>query len=178
VSYGWQCLVIRDTNDYDNETDSGKKGVRSVSARVLLLVRPFARHQVLGTSLIRSIEYYSWKSIMLTFPKIITRSMLIVLVVISADSLVASEMIPFGFSFVEIIGDVMLVEVAILFIVAGLIDFSSSIGAAQFRKSVLGSKQDYSQSVHKEAERKAVVLVLAGIFIFMVLLGIAVIIHN
>jgi len=115
---------------------------------------------------------------MLTFPKIITRSIVIVLIAMCADALVASETIRFGFSFIEIIGDVMLVEVAILFIVAGLIDFSSSIGAAQFRKSVLGSKQDYSQSVHKEAERKAAVLVLAGIFIFMILLGIAVITHN
>jgi hypothetical protein len=103
--------------------------------------------------------------------------MLIVACAIAGDGFVAYGMIPFGFSFIEIIGDLMLVEVAILFLAAGLIDFSSSIGAVQFRKSVLGFKQDYSQSAHKEAERKAAVLVLAGVVIFAILIAIAVLAH-
>jgi hypothetical protein len=90
------------------------------------------------------------------------------------DGLVAYGLVLFGFSFVETIGDLMLVEAAILFLVAGLIDFSSSIGGAQFRKTVLGAKQEYSQSAHKEAERGAMVLVLAGVFTFLVLMAIAV----
>lgn len=111
---------------------------------------------------------------MLTFLRIVRGSLLIAASAMVGDVLVAYGMILFGFSFVEIIGDLMLIEVAILFLLAGLIDFSSSIGAAQFRKTVLGSKQEYSQSAHKQAERRAVVLVLAGVFMFVVLMMAAV----
>ena len=112
---------------------------------------------------------------MLTFRRIIGRSLLIATGATLGDGSVAYGMTFFGFSFVEIIGDLMLVQVAIFFLVAGLIDFSSSIGGAQFRKTVMGSKQDYSQSAHKDAGRRAVVLVLAGVFMFVVLLVVAVI---
>jgi hypothetical protein len=112
---------------------------------------------------------------MLTFLRIIGRSLLIAAGAIVGDGLVAYGMALFGLSFVEAVGDLMLVEVAILFLVAGLIDFSSSVGAVQFRKAVLGSKQEYSQSAHKDAERKAAVLVLAGVFMFVVLTVVAVI---
>jgi len=100
--------------------------------------------------------------------------MLIVAGAIASDVLIAYGTMLFGFSFKEIIGDLMLIEVAILFVVAGLIDFSSSIGAVQLRKSVLRSKQDYSQAAHKEAEKKAAVLVVAGVSIFAILMAIAV----
>jgi hypothetical protein len=115
---------------------------------------------------------------MLTFLRILSRSLLIAAGAILGDGLVAYGMGLFGFSFVEAIGDLMLVEVAILFLVAGLIDFSSSVGAVQFRRAVLGSKQDYSQPAHKEAERKAAVLVLAGLFMFVLLTVVAVLIRS
>jgi hypothetical protein len=115
---------------------------------------------------------------MLTFLKVATRSILVAVAAMAADALVAYEMIQFGFSFVGIVGDMMLIEVAILFLIAGLIDFSSSIGAAQFRKTILGSKRGYSQSVHKEAERKAAVLLLAGVFILIILCATALLTHG
>jgi hypothetical protein len=79
----------------------------------------------------------------------------------------------YGPSLVEIIGDLMLIEVAVLFLVAGLIEVSYSIGGAGFRKNVLGLKQEYSQYAHKEAERKALVLIFAGLFMFVVLIAVA-----
>jgi hypothetical protein len=111
---------------------------------------------------------------MLTFLRIIGRSLLIAAGAMLGDGLIAYRMVLFGFSFVEIMGDLMLVEVAMLFLVAGLIDFASSVGAVQFRKTVLGSKQEYSQSAHKEAEKRAAVLVLAGVFMFVILMAVAV----
>jgi hypothetical protein len=111
---------------------------------------------------------------MLTFLRIIGRSLLIAAGAMIADGLVAYGTVLLGFSFVEIIGDLMLVEVAILFLVAGLVDFGSSVAAVQFRKTVLGSRQEYSQSAHKEAERRAAVLVLAGVFMFVILMAVAV----
>ena len=115
---------------------------------------------------------------MLTFLRIIGRSLLVAAGVIVGDGLVTYGIALFGFSFVEVIGDLMLVEVAILFLVAGLIDFASSVGSVQFRKSILGSKQEYSQSAHKEAERKAAVLVLAGVFMFIVLTVVAILMRS
>jgi len=115
---------------------------------------------------------------MLTFLRIIGRSLLVTASVIVGDGLVTYGITLFGFSFVEVVGDLMLVEVAILFLVAGLIDFASSVGAVQFRKTILGSKQEYSQSAHKEAESKAAVLVLAGVFMFIVLMVVAILIRS
>ena len=111
---------------------------------------------------------------MLTFPKVLTRSLMIAAGAILGDGLVSIGMTLVGFGFVETIGDLMLVEVAFLFLVAGLIDFSSSVGAAEFRKTLLHSRQEYSQSAHKEAERRALVFVSAGILIFATLIVVAV----
>ena len=68
----------------------------------------------------------------------------------------------------------MLIEVAVLFILAGLLDFSRSIGAVEFRKMILGSKQEYSSSAHKEAEKKAVVFFLGGIILLSMLVVLAI----
>ena len=110
---------------------------------------------------------------MLTFPRILARSLLVAAGAMLGDGLVSFVLSLFGLSFIEIVGDLMLVEIAVLFLVAGLIEFSYSIGGAGFRKNVLGSKQEYSQSAHKEAGRKALVLILAGVFMFVVLIAVA-----
>ena len=115
---------------------------------------------------------------MLTFPKILGRSLLVAAAAILGDGLVSIGMSSLGYSFVEVQGDLMLVEVAILFLVAGLIDFASSVGAVEFRKTLLHSKQEYSQSAHKEAGRRALVLVIAGILILGVLILGAVLIRS
>ena len=81
---------------------------------------------------------------MLTFPTIIGRTLRIVGGLLLADGLAAFALTFLSYRFIEILGDFMLIEVAILFILAGLLDFSRSIGAVQFRKVILGSKQEYS----------------------------------
>ena len=115
---------------------------------------------------------------MLTFPRILARSLFIAVCAIFGDSLLSIGLTYFGSGFVEIIGDLMLIEVAVLFLVAALIEFSYSIGGTGFRKNVLGSKQGYSQSAHKEAGRKALALVFAGVFMFAVLIAVAVFIRS
>jgi len=111
---------------------------------------------------------------MLTFPKLLIRSLLIVAGAVLGDGLVSLGGALFGFNFAETIGDLMLVEVAGLFLIAGLIDFSSSLGATHVRKAVFGSKQEYSQSSHSVAQRRALVLVLAGTIMFVILIVIAI----
>jgi hypothetical protein len=112
---------------------------------------------------------------MLTFLAICIRSLRNAGGVLAADILVAYGISFSGFRFIELLGDLMLLEVAILFIAAGLLDFSSSIGAVQFRKVILGSKEAYSRSAHSEAEKRAVVFFMTGLIIFMILIGIAII---
>ena len=92
------------------------------------------------------------------------------MVLLVADSLAAYALTFLSYRFIEVMGDLMLIEVAILFVLAGLLDFSTSIGAAQFRKTILGSKQGYSSSKHKEAEKTALVYFLGGLIIFLMLI--------
>ncbi len=61
-----------------------------------------------------------------------------------------------------ILGDLLLLEVAALFITAGLIDFSSSAALVQVRRALLSSSEQFSSSKRKDTERKAMVLVFAG----------------
>jgi len=110
---------------------------------------------------------------MLTFPAIFIKSVRNAGGIIAVDVLVTYLISFYGLSFIELVGDLMLIEVAFLFIAAGLIDFSSSIGGAQLRKVILGSKEGYSRSAHKEAEKRASIFFLTGLIIFMLLVVIA-----
>jgi hypothetical protein len=106
---------------------------------------------------------------MLTFLTMLGRSVRIVAGLMAVDFLVSYALTLLSYAFVETLGDFMLFEAAILFILAGLLDFTSSIGGTQFRKVILGSREDYSSSKHKEAERKAAVFFIGG-FVLLLLL--------
>ena len=110
---------------------------------------------------------------MLTFLTILGRSLRIAGGLLFADGVAAYGLTFLSYRFIETIGDSMLIEVAILFLMAGLLDFSSSIGAVQFRKTILGSKQEYSSSAHKEAEKKAAVFFLGGVILLLMLVVLA-----
>ncbi len=110
---------------------------------------------------------------MLTFLTILGRSLRIAGGLLVADGLAAYSLTFLSYRFIETIGDSMLIEVAILFLLAGLLDFYSSVGAVQFRKVVLGSKQEYSSSAHKEAEKKALVSFLSGVILLLMLIVLA-----
>ena len=110
---------------------------------------------------------------MLTFLAILGKSLRIAAIILVADFILAYGLMFLSYSFVETVGDIMLIEVAILFILAGLMDFSSSLGAAQFRKTILHSKEGYSSVKHKEVERKAALFFFVGLVIFSVLVILA-----
>ena len=111
---------------------------------------------------------------MLTFLTILGRSLRIAGGLLIADGLAAYSLTFLSYRFIETLGDSMLIEAAVLFILAGLLDFYSSIGAVQFRKTILGSKQEYSSSAHKEAEKKASVFFLGGAFLLFMLVILAI----
>jgi len=108
---------------------------------------------------------------MLSFLAILRKSLQLVVAMLALDCVAAYLLTLLKYAFIEVIGDLMLGEVAILFIVAGLLDFGSSIGMIQFRRVVLASKEIYSSSKHKESERRASVLCLTGLFLFLILIA-------
>ena len=106
---------------------------------------------------------------MLSFLNMLRRSLLLVAGLLAVDTVAGYLLTFLKYTFIEAMGDIMLVEVAALFILAGLLDFASSIGVTQFRKTFLASKQGYSSLKHKESERKALVFFLAGLILFLML---------
>lgn len=92
-----------------------------------------------------------------------------------ADALVSLLLMQVGMSFSEIVGDLLALEVAVLFVVAGILDFSSSVAVAQFRSRVLASKEGFSASKRKDIERRALVFVISGIALFAILVLLAVV---
>lgn len=106
---------------------------------------------------------------MLTFLTILGRSVKVAGGLLAADLAAAYTLTLLSYPFIESMGDFMLVEAAILFILAGLLDFSSSIGGTQFRRVVLGSKEEYSSSRHKEIEKRAAVFIMGGLIMLMML---------
>jgi len=108
---------------------------------------------------------------MLTFLKILRMAMLLSGAILAVDGLAALLLTSVNYAFIETIGDLALVEVAILFILAGLVDFASSVGMAQLRKSFIRGEKGYSASKHKESERRASVLIVAGLILFLLLVA-------
>jgi hypothetical protein len=111
---------------------------------------------------------------MLSLLRIVRRSFALSAAILAADGIAAYLLEFLNYAFIESIGDLILVEVALLFIVAGLMDFATSIGGAQFRRMILTSKEGYSASKHKETERKAAVLFLAGLILLLLLISTAI----
>ena len=106
---------------------------------------------------------------MLTYAAIIVRSLKIDAALFIIDVVTAflpfSEMI--DMSPIGVIGDLLLAEVAALFIIAGVLDFASSIGMTQFRKVILSSKEDYSPDKRRQTERAALVYLFAGLILLL-----------
>jgi hypothetical protein len=73
----------------------------------------------------------------------------------------------------DTIGDLLLLEAAILAIAGGLVEFSRSKGVYEFRRVALQSKEDFSIAKHSEASKKAVVLFSAAAILFLLLVIVA-----
>jgi hypothetical protein len=106
---------------------------------------------------------------LLTYGAIIVRSLRIDAALFIIN--VVTAFLPFSkmidMSPIGVIGDLLLVEVAALFIIAGVLDFASSIGMTQFRKVILSSKEDYSPDKRRQTERAAMVYLFAGLILLL-----------
>jgi hypothetical protein len=109
---------------------------------------------------------------LLTYTAIVVRSLKIGAALFVIDIVIAFlpfskmiDMTPIG-----VTGDLLLIEVAALFIIAGVLDFASSIGMTQFRKVLLSSKEDYSPDKRRQTERTAMVYLVAGVILLFAMI--------
>jgi hypothetical protein len=87
-----------------------------------------------------------------------------------ADLLIGAVLIPARLSALGIVGDFLLVEVGLLTILGGLVEFSRSKGVYEIRRITLLSKEEFSTTKHDEASRRALVLFSAALTLFVLLL--------
>jgi hypothetical protein len=115
---------------------------------------------------------------MLTYADVFRRSLIFATVLFTADLFVA--LLPIStridFSFAGVVGDLLLTEVAVLFLAAGVLDFSSSFAMTAFRK-LLSSNVDRSLDRRKESERNALVFLMAGLLLLVVLSSLSIYDH-
>jgi len=111
---------------------------------------------------------------MLSYLDVVRRSLKSACVLLAADAGIA--FLPFwsriDFSRVGVVGDLLLVEVAALFVGAGILDISSSVGMAGLRK-LLSLDVEYSPAKRKKVERNAMVFLLTGFLLFVAMILLA-----
>ena len=106
---------------------------------------------------------------MLSYIHILERSIVITAILLLVDTL-AVTILNGIVKPLEIFGDLLLLETAALFLIAGMIDLASSIGTIVLRKSFLSSKEVYSADKRKRSERRALPMVGSGLMLLFVVL--------
>ena len=112
---------------------------------------------------------------MLTYTQILLRALrisgLLILVNVLVVILLRAIIGP-----LELFGDLLLVETPLLFFLAGIVDFGSSLSFAQFRKMISGSEREFRPELRKEAERRALIFVVSGAILFMIMVLLAIVV--
>lgn len=102
------------------------------------------------------------------YRRIVRRSVRVCVLLVAVDLVVALLAMIIGRSPANAFGDLLLLEVAALFLAAGLLDLSSSVGMGQFRRAVMASKEESSPSKRRESEQHTLVFFVAGSILFAV----------
>jgi hypothetical protein len=71
------------------------------------------------------------------------------------------------------LGDLTLVEVGLLAILGGFLEFSRSKGVYEFRRLAFGEEEEFSSGKHREASRSAVAFFSAALLLFSLLIVLA-----
>jgi len=108
-----------------------------------------------------------------SYSKSIRKGFLVAAILLIAVFVVAALSMLLGLPSLETIGDLLLLEAGVLAIAGGLVEFSHSKGAYEFRRVALQSKDDFSIAKHSEASRKAIVFFSAAAILFLLLLILA-----
>jgi hypothetical protein len=112
---------------------------------------------------------------MLTYADVFRQSLKYSGIILAGDLVVA--FLPFSSwidsSRIGTVGDLILVEVAVLFMIAGILDISSSAGMAGFRK-LFSPNVEFSSAKRREVERKAMVFLICGFLLLVAMIVLAI----
>lgn len=72
-----------------------------------------------------------------------------------------------------ILGDLTLVQVGLLTILGGFLEFSRSRGVCEFRRLAFGEEEEFSSAKHRAASRSAVAFFSAALLLFSLLIVLA-----
>jgi len=112
----------------------------------------------------------------LTYTQVLYRSLRISAILLIVDWIAVYLSRNYVYPY-ELFGDLLLIETAALFLVAGILDFGTSVGFAGFKSffthSRRSSEESFSASTRKDTERRAMVLVVSGFTLFVILVLLA-----
>jgi hypothetical protein len=77
------------------------------------------------------------------------------------------------FALTDVLGNLLFLETATLFMIGGILDFGTSAGITQLRKLLLSSKESLSLAKRQENERNALVFFVAGIILLSIMIVLA-----
>ena len=105
----------------------------------------------------------------------IRKGLLIALALLAVNAGLSALAVLTGLSLTPagIFGDLLLIQVGVLAILGGLVEFSRSKGVYEFRRLALRSREEFATTKHREASRSAVVFFSAGLVLFSVLIALA-----
>ena|GEM_PF-6782093 len=99
----------------------------------------------------------------------IRKGLLVAAGVLIADLAISELLSLMGIPPIHVLGDLLLLEVAVLAILGGVVEFSGSIGAYEFRQLLFRAKEELPTTRHKDASKKALVPFCAALALFLVL---------
>jgi hypothetical protein len=102
--------------------------------------------------------------------------LLLTAILLLADAIVSGVAVYVGVSRtpMRVAGDLMLLEVGLLAILGGVVEFSRSKGVYEIRRVAFHTKEEFSMAKHKEASMTAVGFFCAGLVLFSLLVVLAV----
>lgn len=90
-----------------------------------------------------------------------------------ADFTVGEVLSLLGLPVPGVAGDLIMLEVGILAVLGGFVEFSRSKGVYEFRRVTLHSNEQFSTAKHLEASRTALVFFSAALMLFSILILLA-----
>jgi hypothetical protein len=111
---------------------------------------------------------------MLSYSQVLRRSLKIAAILVVTDLTIAFVTMRLDLPPAGVFGDLLLLEVAALILLAGLVDFGSSLGISHLRRIAFSSRQDFSFQKRSEIERKAMVFLFAGLMLLAVMILLAI----
>jgi len=100
------------------------------------------------------------------------KSIKVFITITFANVVLALVLTSLGLALREVIADFSLLEAAVLFVLAGIVDLSSSVSAAQFRRLIFSSKEQYSVDRRRNGT-EGLALLIPGLMLFALVLLLA-----